>query len=185
MEHQPWDGRLLRDCLQYMLNRAQIAKAASVVPGVTPMVRIPVNGVEMAQWQAKQALDMGCYGIVFPHISTVEEAANAVGACRYPRLKSAPRLRAGRHPRRRPDRGRALLGSRPAGILPEGRRLAAQSAGRNFLHPADRGHPRRRKPRRHAQERAGHRLHPDRRRRPRRRSSAIRGNTSTRSCWNG
>jgi len=66
MEHNPWDGRLLRDCLQYMLNRAQIAKAASVVPGVTPMVRIPVNGVEMAQWQAKQALDMGCYGIVFP-----------------------------------------------------------------------------------------------------------------------
>jgi len=91
MEHQPWDGRLLRDCLQYMLNRAQIAKAASVVPGVTPMARVPVNGAEMAQWQAKQALDMGCYGIVFPHISTVEEAANAVGACRYPRLKSAPR----------------------------------------------------------------------------------------------
>ena len=26
---------------------------------------------------------------MFPHISTVEEAANAVGACRYPRLKSA------------------------------------------------------------------------------------------------
>ena len=45
----------------------------------------------MAQWQAKQALDMGCYGIVFPEIPTVEEAANAVGACRYPRPKSAPR----------------------------------------------------------------------------------------------
>jgi 4-hydroxy-2-oxoheptanedioate aldolase len=82
MEHQPWDSRQLRDCLQYMLNRAQIAKAASVVPGVTPLARVPVNGVEMAQWQAKQALDMGCYGIVFPHISTVEEAANAVGAIR-------------------------------------------------------------------------------------------------------
>ena len=88
MEHNPWDGRLLRDCLQYMLNRAQIAKAG-LVPPVNPLVRIPVNGIEMAQWQAKQALDMGCYGIVFPHISTVEEAANAVGACRYPRLKSA------------------------------------------------------------------------------------------------
>ena len=123
---------LLRDCLQYMLNRAQIAKAASVVPGVTPMVRIPVNGVEMAQWQAKQALDMGCYGIVFPHISTVEEAANAVGACRYPRLKSASALRAARHPRRRPDHGGAILGPRPAGILPEGRRLAAQSARARF-----------------------------------------------------
>jgi 4-hydroxy-2-oxoheptanedioate aldolase len=89
MEHNPWDSRLLRDCLQYMLNRAQIAKAG-LVPPVNPLVRIPVNGIEMAQWQAKQALDMGCYGIVFPHISTVEEAANAVGACRYPRLKSAP-----------------------------------------------------------------------------------------------
>jgi 4-hydroxy-2-oxoheptanedioate aldolase len=88
MEHNPWDSGRLRDCLQYMLNRAQVAKAG-LVPPVTPMVRVPVNGIEMAQWQAKQALDVGCYGIVFPHISTVEEAANAVGACRYPRLKSA------------------------------------------------------------------------------------------------
>ena len=30
MEHNPWDCRLLRDCLQYMLNRAQIAKAGLV-----------------------------------------------------------------------------------------------------------------------------------------------------------
>jgi 4-hydroxy-2-oxoheptanedioate aldolase len=91
MEHNPWDGRALRDCLQYMLNRAQIAKAGSIAPAVTPMVRVPVNGIEMAQWHAKQALDIGCYGIVFPHISTVEEAYNAVAACRYPRLKTAPR----------------------------------------------------------------------------------------------
>jgi len=89
MEHQPWDSRQLRDCLQYMLNRGEIAKTGSLAPSVTPLARVPVNGAEMAQWQAKQALDLGCYGIVFPHISTVEEAANAVGACRYPRLKSA------------------------------------------------------------------------------------------------
>jgi 4-hydroxy-2-oxoheptanedioate aldolase len=89
MEHNPWDGRALRDSLQYMLNRAQIVKAGNVAPVVTPMVRVPVNGVEKAQWQAKQALDIGCYGIVFPHISTVEEAYNAVAACRYPRLKTA------------------------------------------------------------------------------------------------
>jgi 4-hydroxy-2-oxoheptanedioate aldolase len=73
-----------------MLNRGQIAKSGSIVPPVAPMVRIPVNGVEKAQWQAKQALDMGCFGVVFPHISTVEEAFNAVGACRYPRMKNAP-----------------------------------------------------------------------------------------------
>jgi 4-hydroxy-2-oxoheptanedioate aldolase len=89
MEHNPWDGRALRDSLQYMLNRAQIVKAGSVAPAVTPMVRVPVNGIEKGQWHAKQALDIGCYGIVWPHISTVEEAYNAVAACRYPRLKSA------------------------------------------------------------------------------------------------
>ena len=90
MEHNPWDVRALRDCLQYMLNRRQIAQAGSVAPAVTPMVRIPPNGAEKAQFQAKQALDLGVYGIVWPHISTVEEASNAVAACRYPRLKTAP-----------------------------------------------------------------------------------------------
>ncbi len=89
MEHNPWDGRALRDALQYMLNRGQIAKAGLLSPAVTPMVRIPVNGIEKGQWHAKQALDIGCYGIVWPHISTVEEAYNAVAACRYPRLKAA------------------------------------------------------------------------------------------------
>src|SRR5437763_140126 len=91
MEHNPWDARALRDGLQYLLNRRQIAHSASVAPAVTPMVRIPVNGVEKGQWHAKQALDLGCYGIIWPHISTVDEAHNAIAACRYPRLKSAPR----------------------------------------------------------------------------------------------
>jgi 4-hydroxy-2-oxoheptanedioate aldolase len=89
-EHNGWDIRGLRDGLQYLLNRAQIVKSASVAPAVTPMVRIPANGVEKNQFLAKQALDLGCYGIVWPHISTVEEAYNAVAACRYPRLKSKP-----------------------------------------------------------------------------------------------
>ncbi len=91
MEHNPWDIRALRDSLQYMLNRGQIAKSGSLAPSVTPMVRIPPNGAEKAQFQAKQALDLGVYGIVWPHISTVEEAYNAVASCRYPRLKTALR----------------------------------------------------------------------------------------------
>jgi len=90
MEHNPWDIRALRDSLQYMLNRGQIAKSGSVAPSVTPMVRVPPNGAEKAQFQAKQALDLGVYGIVWPHISTVDEAYNAVAACRYPRLKDKP-----------------------------------------------------------------------------------------------
>ena len=90
MEHNPWDALNLRDCLQYMLNRGQIAKSGSIAPTVTPMVRVPPNGNEAAQWQAKQALDLGVYGVVWPHISSVKEAYNAVAACRYPRLKAAP-----------------------------------------------------------------------------------------------
>ena len=89
-EHNGWDIKALRDSLQYLLNRGQIAKSGSLVPNITPFARIPANGCEMNQFLAKQALDAGCYGIMFPHISTVEEAYNAVAACRYPRLKNKP-----------------------------------------------------------------------------------------------
>src|SRR5687767_4384827 len=91
MEHQPYDSRMLRDCLQYMLNRRQIVESASLAPAVTPMVRIPPNGMEMNQWVAKQVLDQGVYGIVWPHVSTVDEARSAVSACRYARPAGAPR----------------------------------------------------------------------------------------------
>jgi 4-hydroxy-2-oxoheptanedioate aldolase len=90
MEHNPWDVRALKDSLQYMLNRRQIAESGSIAPKVAPIVRIPPNGAENNQWFAKQALDLGVYGIVWPHVDTVEQAMNAVGACRYPRLPSAP-----------------------------------------------------------------------------------------------
>jgi 4-hydroxy-2-oxoheptanedioate aldolase len=89
MEHGPYDIRALRDCMQYMLNRKQIASSGSLAPTVTPFVRIPPNGGELNQWIAKQVLDSGVYGIVWPHVSTVEDARNAVAACRYPRPKSA------------------------------------------------------------------------------------------------
>ncbi len=90
MEHNPYDITALRHCLQYMLNRGQIAAAGSVAPAVTPMVRIPPNGGENSQWIAKQVLDIGVYGVVWPHVSTVEDARNAVAACRYPRPEGAP-----------------------------------------------------------------------------------------------
>ena len=91
MEHNAYDIRALRDSLQYLLNRGQIAKTGSVAPAVTPLVRIPPNGMEKAQWHAKQAFDLGAYGIIWPHISSVEEAYNAVSACRFPRLATAHR----------------------------------------------------------------------------------------------
>jgi 4-hydroxy-2-oxoheptanedioate aldolase len=72
-----------------MLNRRQIVEHATLSPAVTPIIRIPPNGAEMNQWCAKQVLDIGAYGVVWPHISTAEEAYNAVAACRYPRPKSS------------------------------------------------------------------------------------------------
>ncbi|MFC5827829.1 HpcH/HpaI aldolase family protein [Nonomuraea insulae] len=90
-EHKPWDVIALRDSLQYLLNRRQIFRADSLAAPVTPLVRIPANGSEKAQWHAKQALDLGAYGIVWPHITSVDEAYNAVAACRYPRLPGTPR----------------------------------------------------------------------------------------------
>jgi len=89
-EHNPYDIKDLRDCLQYMLSRRQILDAGSLAPAVNPFVRIPANGGDMNQWLAKQVLDIGVYGIVWPHIGTVEQAYNAVAACRYPRPRSAP-----------------------------------------------------------------------------------------------
>jgi 4-hydroxy-2-oxoheptanedioate aldolase len=90
MEHGAYDIRALRDSFQYLLDRRQIAESGSLAPAVAPLVRIPPNGGEMNQWIAKQVLDSGAYGIVWPHVSTVQEALNAVTACRYPRPADAP-----------------------------------------------------------------------------------------------
>src|SRR5918994_995217 len=87
MEHNPYDIRALRDCLQYMLNRRQIVERGTLAPAVTPVVGIPPNGVELNSWVAKQVLDIGVYGVIWPHVGSVEEARNAVSACRYPRPK--------------------------------------------------------------------------------------------------
>lgn len=91
MEHGPLDFAGLRTALQFLLSRRAIARSGSVAPPVTPFVRIPPNGGEMNQWIAKQVLDSGVYGVIWPHVNTVEQARNAVAACRYPRPPSAPR----------------------------------------------------------------------------------------------
>lgn len=90
MEHTPYSPSELRDALQFMLNRRRMIEGASLRPSVTPFVRIPANGAEMNTWMAKQVLDQGVYGVVFPHIATAEQARNAVAACRYARPKDAP-----------------------------------------------------------------------------------------------
>jgi 4-hydroxy-2-oxoheptanedioate aldolase len=90
MEHTPYSASELRDALQYMMNRRRMVEGGTLRPPVTPFVRVPANGAEMNTWMAKQVLDQGVYGVVFPHIATAEQARNAVAACRYARPKDAP-----------------------------------------------------------------------------------------------
>src|ERR1700760_1546386 len=92
MEHRAYDIQTLRNSMQSMLDRRQILTSGTLSPAVAPMVRIPPNGGEMNQWMAKQVLDLGVYGVMWPHISTVDEARNAVSACRYPRPEGAERF---------------------------------------------------------------------------------------------
>jgi 4-hydroxy-2-oxoheptanedioate aldolase len=89
MEHNPFDVQALQDALQYLLNRNQIFTAASLAPAVTPIVRVPANGAERNQSFAKQALDRGVYGVIWPHVGDAEQAYNAVSSCRYARPKTA------------------------------------------------------------------------------------------------
>ncbi len=62
-----------------------IDSLATAVPicigrGVTPIVRVP--GV--LDWSVKWVLDQGARGVIFPFVNSVEDARQAISACKYP-----------------------------------------------------------------------------------------------------
>jgi 4-hydroxy-2-oxoheptanedioate aldolase len=89
MEHEGFDFPNLRLSLQFLLNRKRIAANACLQPDVMPFVRVPPNARELNQWVIKQTLDTGVYGLILPHLDTVEQARAAVVACRYPQAAGA------------------------------------------------------------------------------------------------
>ena len=84
MEHSPFDTETLRAFLLGMTDKARILEKGNVQMDVTPLVRIPMYGRENLQFLVKQVLDVGAFGIVFPFISTRDQAVNAVASMRYP-----------------------------------------------------------------------------------------------------
>ena len=90
MEHQGFSFNDLRVSLQFLLSRRKIALEGDLMADPTPMVRIPPNSREHNQWVIKQALDSGVYGLVLPHLNTVEDAQAAVKAARYPQVPGVP-----------------------------------------------------------------------------------------------
>lgn len=87
MEHSPFDTETLRVFLLGMIDKARVLEKASVQMDVTPLVRIPMYGRENLQFLVKQVLDVGAFGIVFPFISTEEQATNAIASMRYPQQR--------------------------------------------------------------------------------------------------
>ncbi len=59
---------------------AAIIFGAIADAGGVPLIRVP----SITHENAKRALDLGAYGIVFPMCNSVAEAELAVAACRYP-----------------------------------------------------------------------------------------------------
>jgi 4-hydroxy-2-oxoheptanedioate aldolase len=87
-EHQGFDFSILRNSLQYLVNRKRIAAKGNIQPDVVPFVRVSPYTREYGsnQWVIKQTLDLGPYGLVLPHLDSVEGAQAAVQAARYPQL---------------------------------------------------------------------------------------------------
>lgn len=86
MEHAPFDVEKLRLFLLGMTDKRTIAEKGNLQPDVIPIVRIPATGKEDFLAQAKQVLDVGAFGVMYPSISTKAEAELAVRATRYPQL---------------------------------------------------------------------------------------------------
>jgi len=87
MEHTPIDVETLQTFLIGMTDKEAVASNGHAQMQVTPLVRIPMNGREQLQWQVKQVLDAGAFGVVFPYVETREQAENAIRAMRYPQAR--------------------------------------------------------------------------------------------------
>ena len=91
-EHEGFSFISLRNSVQHFLNRKRILEKGNLQPDVVPFVRIPPNSREVGgnQWIIKQTLDTGVFGLVLPHLNTVEDAKAAVVAARYPQVPGVP-----------------------------------------------------------------------------------------------
>ncbi|MDH3208439.1 MAG: aldolase/citrate lyase family protein [Gemmatimonadota bacterium] len=89
MEHFPFDVESLQLFLLGMTDKRLIQQKGNLQPNVMPFVRVPATGEEEMLFQAKQVLDVGVFGVMYPSISTRAEAERAVGATRYPQERGA------------------------------------------------------------------------------------------------
>jgi 4-hydroxy-2-oxoheptanedioate aldolase len=89
LEHTPFDLKGLSDYMQWLLDRATIARAGSTQATLSVFVRVPVNARERNEWVIKNILDTGVHGLAFPHTETVEQVLFAIRSMRYPQKPGA------------------------------------------------------------------------------------------------
>ncbi len=89
METGGFDFPTLRASLRCLLDRGAILRGGTLQPKPTPLVRVPFNGKEVAQWIVKQALNEGAYGLMLPQMNNAGDLDKAVRAARYPQLRDA------------------------------------------------------------------------------------------------
>ena len=89
MEHGPYSAESLQQFLFAMTDKAAIAKSGKLTMNTTPIVRLPINGREGNQFLAKQVLDLGVFGVMFPMINNREEAEFAIASTRFPQARGA------------------------------------------------------------------------------------------------
>ena len=142
MEHNAYDIVGFRHALQYMLNRRQLVKGGTLAPagdadGAHSGQRLREGAVARQAGARHRRLRRGVAAYFERRRSLQRRLRLPLSAHEGP-----PRLSSGRPARRRSARRGALLGPDAAGILRPRRRLAAQSEGRDFRHPADGRHRR-------------------------------------------
>lgn len=84
LEHQPFDVVGLRDFLLQMTDKKRILEKGSLQMNVTPIVRLPSSNTGDVAILAKQVLNAGAFGLMFPTVNTREQALQAVRASRFP-----------------------------------------------------------------------------------------------------
>ncbi|MFV2069510.1 MAG: HpcH/HpaI aldolase/citrate lyase family protein [Pirellulales bacterium] len=90
MEHGAVDFETLQRFLLAMVDKRRALEKGNAQPDVVPLVRLPQNGRERLQFLIKQALDLGAYGLMLPHIDSPEDALAAVRAARYAQRTGVP-----------------------------------------------------------------------------------------------
>ncbi|HXV62515.1 MAG TPA: aldolase/citrate lyase family protein [Vicinamibacteria bacterium] len=85
LERGPFDVLGMQIFMQFMIDRASVARSGTVFNERPLVARLPPirDGRIEAQDRVKRLLDAGVYGIVFPHVESREDAELAVSSMRY------------------------------------------------------------------------------------------------------